>query len=68
MSIKDSPELQPHDGPRTRYEWEMSFVSNVTGAVDTLHIALYTQKSGDLIPSLALISPPATRPLLLYLL
>ena len=36
MSVKDSPELQPHDGPLTRYEWEMSFVGNMTGAVGTL--------------------------------
>ena len=40
MSLEDRPELQPHDGPPTRDEWEMSFVGNMTGAVD----ALFTYK------------------------
>jgi hypothetical protein len=36
MSIEDRPERQPQDGPPTRDEWEMSFIGNMTGAVDTL--------------------------------
>ena len=36
MSIEDRPERQLQDGPPTRDEWEMSFVGNMAGAVDTL--------------------------------